>query len=271
MERLGGQTFTATSRQGRSVLGLYRPGPSAPVLVSGGQHANETSGIVGALRAAHALRASGDAHFALIALENPDGYALRDELAAWHPEHMLHAARYTALGDDVEYRDQAPWFEREARRQALALSGAQLHLNLHGYPAHEWTRPLSGYLPQGFELWTVPKGFFLILRHHRGWEREARALIEQVGAALAEVPGLADFNARQLALYERHAGGLPFELVHGIACAVSEVERADSAPVTLITEFPDETVHGEAFRFAHTVQMQTVLAAVRAWQSLARR
>jgi len=270
MELLGGQRFTAATRQGRSVLGLYQRGPSAPVFVSGGQHANETSGIVGALRAAEALRARGDAHFALVALENPDGYALQRELAAQHPEHMLHAARYTALGDDVEYREQAPWFEREARLQALRLSGAQLHLNLHGYPAHEWTRPLSGYLPQGFELWTLPKGFFLILRHHPGWGGEARALLERVGAALAEVPGLADYNARQLALYERHAGALPFELVHGTACAVSEVQRPGTAPVTLITEFPDETVYGEAFRFAHTVQMQTVLGAVQAWQSLAR-
>jgi hypothetical protein len=270
MERLGGQRFSATSREGRSVLGLYSPGPGAPVLISGGQHANETSGIVGALRAAQALQAQGDAHFALIALENPDGYALRRELAAHHPEHMLHGARYTALGDDIEYREQPPWFEREARAQALARSGAQLHVNLHGYPAHEWTRPLSGYVPQAFELWTVPKGFFLILRHHGGWAREARALLERVGAALAEVPGLADYNARQLALYERHAGALPFELVQGTACAVAEVERPGSAPVTLITEFPDETVHGEAFRLAHTVQMQTVLAAVRAWQSLAR-
>lgn len=91
-----------------------------------------------------------------------------------------------------------------------------------------------------------------------------------MSAALAEVPGLADYNARQLALYQRHAGALPFELVHGTACAVSEVERPGTAPVTLITEFPDETVHGEAFRFAHTVQMRTVLAAVAAWQSLAR-
>jgi hypothetical protein len=41
--------------------------------------------------------------------------------------------------------------------------------------------------------------------------------------------------------------------------------------VTLITEFPDETIHGDAFRFAHTVQMRTVLAAARAWQTLARR
>jgi hypothetical protein len=271
MDQLRGQRFGALSRQGRAVAGLHhREGTGAPVFISGGQHANETSGIVGALRAAAALQQQGKAHFALVALENPDGYALQRELAAHHPGHMHHAARYSALGDDIEYREQAPLYERSAREHAIAVSGAQLHLNLHGYPAHEWTRPWSGYLPQGFELWTVPKGFFLILRHHPGWQAEARALLERVCAALADVPGLADFNARQLALYQRHAGSVPFEVIGGIACAVSEVDRP-GAPVTLITEFPDETVDGDAFRFAHTVQMETVLAAVRAWQSLARR
>jgi hypothetical protein len=269
IERLGGRRFEARSRQGRRVAGVYHPGRSAPVFISGGQHANETSGIVGALRAAQALQAQPDAHFALLPLENPDGYELLHELCVQHPAHMHHAARYSALGDDIEYRTRPPLHERAAREQAIALSHAQLHVNLHGYPAHEWTRPLSGYLPQGFELWTVPKGFFLVLRHHPGWEAEARALLEQVGAALAEVPGLAEFNARQLALYERHAGGLPFELVHGMACSVTEVDRP-GAPVTLVTEFPDETVAGDAFRFAHTVQMHTVLAAVRAWQGIAR-
>lgn len=270
MERLGGERFGATSLQGRAVTGLYHRGPAAPVFISGGQHANETSGIVGALRAANALQQQGGAHFALVALENPDGYALQRELAAHHPGHMHHAARYTALGDDIEFREQQPWYERGARQHALAVSGAQLHLNLHGYPAHEWTRPWSGYLPQGFELWTVPKGFFLILRHHAGWQAEARALLEQVCGALAGVPGLAGFNARQLALYQRHTGSVPFEVIGGIPCSVSEVDRP-GAPVTLITEFPDETIQGDAFRFAHTVQMQTVLAAVRAWQTLARR
>ena len=32
-------------------------------------------------------------------------------------------------------------------------------------------------------------------------------------------------------------------------------------PVTLITEYPDETIYGDAFRLAHTTQMNTVLAA----------
>ena len=269
LRALGGQPFRATTRQGREVAGTYRAGAGAAVVISGGQHANETSGVVGALRAAEVLQRERDAHFALIPLENPDGHALHRELRLQQPGHMHHAARYSALGDDIEYRDQPPFLEREARHQALAMSRAQLHLNLHGYPAHEWTRPLSGYVPRGFELWTIPKGFFLILRHHRGWQGEALALLQRVTAALAEVPGLPAFNAGQLALYERHAGPLPFERMHGTPYTMAEVDRP-GAPVTLITEFPDETVDGDAFRFAHTVQMRTVLAAVAAWQSLAR-
>jgi hypothetical protein len=273
MNRLGGQRFGALSRQGRHVEGLYQAGDQAAVFISGGQHANETSGVVGALRAAGALKArentADKAHFALIALENPDGYALHRELCARHPRHMHHAARYSALGDDIEYREQPPLYEREAREQALALSGARLHINLHGYPAHEWTRPLTGYVPRGFELWTIPKGFFLILRHHPGWKAQGRALLEHVSAALLKVAGLSEYNARQMALYERHAGELPFEVINGTACLQSETTRV-GAPVTLITEFPDETVDKESFRFAHTVQMQTVLAAVNAWQALAR-
>jgi len=269
MDALGGQRFDALSRQGRPVSALYQAGSGAAVLISAGQHANETSGVVGALRAAQALKARADAHFALIALENPDGYALQRELCQQQPQHMHHAARYSALGDDIEYRDKPPLYEREARQWALAVSGAQLHINLHGYPAHEWTRPLSGYVPRGFGMWTIPKGFFLILRHHPGWQAESLALLEQVSAALLQVAGLSAYNARQMALYQRHAGELPFEVIHGCACTLSEVSRA-GAPVTLITEFPDETIQGEPFRFAHTVQMATVLAAQRAWQGLAR-
>ena len=271
MQRIAGTRFGATSRQGRTVQAVYRQGADAPVFISAGQHANETSGIVGALRAAVALDDNADANFALMALENPDGYAMHRELRAQNALHMHHAARYSALGDDIEYRKGSALYERAARQQALALSGAKLHLNLHGYPAHEWTRPLSGYVPRGFELWTIPKGFFLILRYHPGWEKEAMALLHAVCTALREVPGLTAFNARQMALYERHAGKLQFEVLHGTAYTATETANPDSAPVTLITEYPDETVEGDDFRLAHTAQMQTVLAATAAWQKLARK
>lgn len=263
MAQIRGERFQALSRQGRGVIGIHHRGDGPAVIISGGQHANETSGVVGALRAAQALAARPGSHFALIALENPDGYALHRELCAHAPRHMHHAARYTALGDDVEYRDKRPFHEREARHRALEMSGATLHVNLHGYPAHEWTRPLSGYIPRGFDLWTVPKGFFLILRHHAGWAAQARQLAEHVCRRLAERPDLMAFNAAQLATYNTHAGELPFEVIQGTACAISEVDRPGPA-LTLITEFPDETVYGDAFILAHDTQTAAVLAAVEA-------
>ena len=206
-------------------------------------------------------------HFALIAAENPDGYALFARLREQHPRHMLHASRYSALGDDIAYRERAPFFERDGRHQAHAISGAQLHINLHGYPAHEWTRPLSGYLPRHFELWTIPKGFFLVLRHHPGWGERARRLIEGVTARLARnVPGLVEFNARQLELFRAHALETGFAVMNGIPVQVTETDR-EELPMALISEFPDETVYGDRYVFAHTVQMETVLAATDIYRS----
>lgn len=268
LEQLGGERFHAYSRQGRTVQGIYHKADGPAVLISAGQHANEASGVVAALRAAHMLQAAGTGHFALIALENPDGYALYHELLADNPLHMHHAARYSALGDDIEHRAQGPLFERQAREQALAISGANLHINLHGYPAHEWTRPLTGYVPRGFDLWTIPKGFFLILRYHSGWATQGRALLEAICAALILVPGLAAYNAQQMQRYKAFAGTPAFEFIHGIPCMISGCNRP-GAPLTFITEIPDESLTGAAFVFAHTVQTQAVLAAVEAWRALA--
>lgn len=265
---LAGTHFAFQSRQSRTLTGVVHTGTLPPIVVTGGQHANEASGVVGALRGTEWLAAQPGAHFACVPLENPDGYALFAQYRAIHPQHMHHAARYTALGDDLEYREREPWYERAGRIHALAVTGAQLHLSLHGYPAHEWTRPLTGYLPRGFELWSVPKGYFLILRYRPGWEAVARQFLEELTLALAEVPGLIDFNARQLNTYETHAGERPFEVIHGIACIVSQNDR-QTPGVVLVTEFPDETIAGADFVFAHEVQTRTVRLAATIWWDLA--
>jgi hypothetical protein len=257
---LPGEPFEGRSCEGRPVRGLYRAGARPPILVTGGQHANETSGVVGALRAAQHLLASPDAHVAVIPVENPDGYALHGRLCEGNPRHMHHAARYTAHGNDLDHGRGEPRHEIGARTRALELSGAMLHVNLHGYPAHEWTRPFTGYLPRGFERWTIPKGFFLILRHHRGFAAQARELVEAVTLRLAAIPGLPAFNRHQIEICAIHSGGKPYEIIHDVPCLLAEDTR-HSVPLTLITEFPDETIYGEAFRFAHTIQMTTVLAA----------
>jgi hypothetical protein len=264
---LPGEPFSVTSFQGRKVAGVHVRGKLPSLVITAGQHANESSGVVGALRAARHLNTHRDAHYALVALENPDGAALHHRLQVTHPTHMAHAARYTALGDDLEARVKPPFGEKAARLEAIARTDARLHLSLHGYPAHEWTRPRAGYVPRGSELWTVPKGFFLIFRRHPGHDgmRFLSALTEEL---LSGSPELAEFNAGQQRMWQAHVGDLPFERINGIPCMVITDERS-TVPFTLVTEFPDETIRGGAFHLAHTTQMRTVLAAARLyWKGL---
>ncbi len=268
---IGGEGFEAHARSGRRLSARYVRGSDLPVMISGGQHPNETTGIVGALRAASALKQREGAHFTISPLENPDGYAIHQRLRQDNPRHMHHAARYTALGDDLEYRTPensgAHLNEKQIRLKAQDLSGAALHINLHGYPSHEWTRPLSGYVPRGFGMWTLPKGFFLIMRHHPNFEAHAEALIDRVTRHLGKIPGLLAYNDRQIALYEIHAGETGFRIINGFPC-LSSLDDRHTVPMTLITEYPDETIYGDAFIAGHKAQMETVLSAYEAWQEI---
>ncbi|WP_417615215.1 hypothetical protein [Oceanisphaera sp.] len=262
-----GTRLETHSRAGRPVRAVHCAGDDAAVIISAAQHANETSGIVGALRAARTLQQRENCHFVLSPLENPDGYALQGRLIATQPSHMHHAARYTAFGNDLQNQPRGGQYEHAIREQAEAVSGARLHINLHGYPAHEWTRPLTGYVPRGFEMWTIPKGFFLILRHHAAWAETGNKLLEELTQRLARVPGLTEFNREQIQLFETHAGKLDFPIINGFPCLISE-DNTQGTPLMLITEYPDETVEGEAFIQAHNAQMETILAAYDIWQSL---
>ena len=263
LDALGGDTYEAVSQRGRPVWGTHIAGPEPQVVISAGQHSNETSGPVGALRAAERLKQAGTIGFALSPLENPDGYALFRELAGIYPNHMHHAARYTAGGGDLEYFDRG--FENEVRYLGRKKTGADLHLNLHGYPAHEWTRPFTGYVPKGFELWTIPKGFFLIVRYKSGWKDLARVVLRAIIDDLATYEPLVALNKAQLARYRHHVEDVSFAVDRNIPFMISE-EEAGLFPITIITEAPDETIYGEDFIIAHTAQMRAVLAAVEAYR-----
>lgn len=267
LARIPGQRYAARSVAGRPITAVHHPGTDRGVIISAGQHANETTAPVAALRAVNRLLAREGAHFACCPLENPDGYALHQRLVADNPRHMHHAARYTALGDDLEYREGPALHEASIRAQAEARVPALLHLNIHGYPAHEWTRPLSGYVPRGFATWTIPKGFFLIMRHRTGWQPAAEALMDGVTRRLDAVPGLRTFNDAQRALFSRHAGDPGFRMLNGFAVLIG-VDDRPRVPLTLVTEYPDETIQGDAFRAGHGAQMAAILAGYEALQAL---
>ncbi|HEY8613092.1 MAG TPA: peptidase M14 [Roseomonas sp.] len=259
LDALGGERFDVASHQGRPVLAAQVAGKGIGLVISAGQHANETSGVVGALRAARVLKQRG-LGFALIPQENPDGYALHRALRAANPRHMHHAARFTALGDDLAFRTDEPFIEVEARRDAYRRVDAVLHVNLHGYPAHEWTRPHTGYVPRDSRQWAIPKGFFFILSHKAGLRAEADAFVRALSAQVSRTPGLRAFNEAQISVFEAHAGPLAFPVHDAIVCIVKE-SPGQIPPFMLTTEYPDETIYGDAFRFAHTVQMEAVIEA----------
>ncbi|MFT2098427.1 peptidase M14 [Marinomonas sp. 2405UD66-6] len=270
LNKLEGESFFTQTITGRQVHGRYHTGSDHPVMISSGQHANETSGVVGALKAVRVLSQKKRSHFSISPLENPDGYELHQRLIQNNPKHMHHAARYTALGDDLENRKHEPFYEKSIRQQAKQRSQACLHINLHGYPSHEWTRPLSGYVPHGFDMWTIPKGFFLILRHNGEdeWLSYTEKFLQFVTARLSQVSGLVSFNQKQIDLYTQYAGEVNFRFINGIPCLINQVQNPD-VPVQLITEFPDETLYEDAFIFAHQAQTATVLAAYEAHQLFA--
>lgn len=267
--KVTGAEITAFSITGHKITARYQIGSDKPVMISAGQHANETTGVVGALRAAHKLTKQAKSHFTISPLENPDGYALHQRLIRQNPYHMHHAARYTALGDDFEYRSHNPLYEKNIRHKAQSLSKANLHINLHGYPSHEWTRPLSGYVPQSFENWTLPKGFFLILRHcaTTAWTAYAERFINLVTQQLSTIPKLIEFNQQQLTFYKTYVEEKEFRVINQIPCLIVPCETTDM-PLQLITEYPDETIHDQYFIDGHDIQEAAVLIAYDAYQQL---
>lgn len=264
LDKVGGRSFEARSFGGRRIVGRYVTGSDAPVIISGGQHPNEITGVLGALSAAATLAKRANAHFTVCPVENPDGYALHQYLCRRDSNHIHHAARFTALGDDLEYR-HSPLWEKRIRIEAARLTQAKLHVNVHGYPSHEWTRPLMNYIPRGAEMWTLPKGLCFLVRYHDGWREPAMKMINLVTQKLRSMPGLAAFNEKQIALFEAHAGTLDTQLLNGFPC-ICVLDERSPAPVTLITEYPDETIDGDALIAGTTAQAAAVVAAYEAWQ-----
>lgn len=257
---LAGQSFDGLSRKGLNVPASLFYGSHPGVVITGAQHANETTGTCAALRALPMLRKEYPVALGCAPMHNPEGANLFHQLRRDNPLHMSHAARYTALGNDIQSQSDEQNFEKALRNKMVEATGAKLHLNLHGYPSHEWTRPFTGYSPRGFELWAIPKGFFLIMRHRDGKADAARAFLEAITQDLSQFEALVSYNQRQLKCYRAHAGTLPFELINGFACDISVRDNLH-VDFELVTEYPDETSVGADFRLGHQTQFEFIRSA----------
>ena len=137
-------------------------------------------------------------------------------LCEHNPRHMHHAARYTSLGNDLEYDKGNPTYEKGARMQALALSGAPAACQpswLSGARMDAAFYRLSSARVRALD---DSQGFFLICAIIRRGPGQARVLIEAVTMGLTAVPGLADFNRRQIEICSIHSGGAPYEIINQV-------------------------------------------------------
>ncbi len=91
--------------------------------------------------------------------------------------------------------------------------------------------------------------------------------MDYVTRHLGAINGLVEYNNAQIKLFEQHAGETGFRIINGFPCMVG-VDDRHTVPLTLITEYPDETIYGDAFVKGHTAQMETVLSAYDALQQL---
>ena len=250
------------------------------ILVSARQHANEpTSTNADFLWLEQSLDTALLRGFNVVfqPLENPDGARLYGALRQLANHHMHHAARYTSLGSDVGATPPLNGqliAERQLHEDVKRRWSPLVHLNNHGYPAHEWTRPHSGYVPLHFEDWSLPFGYLSILIA----EPVAKSLLapsqKRIACQLAAA-GLTRFTAAQVSrnLRYRSAPDLPFtfEGIFPFLVRLRDPQdanptlRTDTTAFTLISEVPDETVDGDLWRgciLAHQTMNRAVLEVV---------
>lgn len=247
-----------TPSASRARLNAWKP----TVLVSARQHANEPSSTNATFRWLEEELAQGDLlkHVNIVfhPLENPDGARLHSALCQLAARHMHHAARYTGVGADLQANPVSRGAiipESRLRLDTGRRWQPSLHLNCHGYPAHEWVRANGGYVPRHFEAWSLPFGYFTILIGPPQHEELLEHLKNTVAEALALNPRLQQFTAKQVnrALRYLRSSAFPFTLKEGFPFLVTvkealeskqDAEKVFSPSITVITEVPDETVSG---------------------------
>jgi hypothetical protein len=199
-------------------LSAYKP----TIFITGRQHANEVSSTSHILRLAELLvtdRTYKDmlkkVNVVLHPVENPDGAQMAYDLQKLTPNHMLHAGRYSALGQDVASLVGLPdplLPESLVRTRVWRDWLPDIYLNPHGYPSHEWVQPFAGYVPPGFRTYLSTRGWYTTMGTLRDprYPDHAEATEALREAVVREINANADVRAMDLrhqARYRKWAYG----------------------------------------------------------------
>jgi hypothetical protein len=279
---------------GGAVVSLARTRLLKPTLLMNARHhANEVSSTNAALRllwelgnSAWGRRTLQRVNVVAVPLENADGVATLEELLPGCEGHMLHAARYNALGVEWygDYFLEQPRFP-EARVKPLLWRRWLPHLVLdaHGVPSHEWNQPFSGYAPGQFRQFWIPRAFIYAIvpfidqishpGHGPAWEI-SRVMARAIGA-VRDIQKLDRELKDRYARYARSWDPEVFPPVggRGLTALPSEKRLAglnfgvQRFPVTLseiVTEVTDEVVSGRLLELCARAHL-TVAKALLGW------
>ncbi len=236
------------------------------LLLNARQHANEVSSTSYLLKF---LLDSPPAAVNYVALpaENPDGaYLALEMMKRENPLHSLHAGRYNALGADIGYHTKSffPYAPEGYARAVLKKRWkADLFLNLHGYPSHEWVQQFTGYLPFPYRNYWIPRGHFFYFSSlenplNREFSHRSLSLLKFLAKRLSSDPKIRKFNERLYRRYYRWARrwnphAFKMELTEGYNIYWKDERRVkltSRLPLSSeVPEFMDETASGDFLRY----------------------
>ncbi len=199
-------------------LSAYKP----TLFITGRQHANEVSSTSHILRLAELLVTDKSykdmlkkVNIILHPVENPDGAQMAYELQKLTPNHMLHAGRYSALGQDVAslVGIADPLLPESLVRTRVWRDWLpDIYLNPHGYPSHEWVQPFAGYVPPGFRTYLSTRGWYTTIgtlrdprypNHAEATEAVREAIVREINSN----PDVRAMDLRHQARYRKWAYG----------------------------------------------------------------
>ena len=198
------------------------------VLITGGVHGYETSGVQGAIRfaATEALRLSSEFNFAIAACVSPWGY---ETINRWNPE---------AVDPNRSFVSSSPAGECAALMSWVGRLGMPLrmHIDLHETTDTDNSefRPARAARDGTTQsVWNIPDGFYLVGRT----DRPVRGFQAAVIAAVADVTHIAPADSDGCLI------GIPIEQ-HGVinydAVGLGLCMGMTEAPYTTTTEvYPD--------------------------------
>src|SRR4051794_38174921 len=193
-------------------LSAYKP----TIFITGRQHANEVSSTSHILRLAELLATDKSykdilkkVNIVLHPVENPDGAQMAYDLQKLTPNHMLHAGRYSALGQDVASLVGVadPLLPESLVRTRVWRDWLpDIYLNPHGYPSHEWVQPFAGYVPPGFRTYLSTRGWYTTIGTLRDprYPDHADATAALREAIVREINTNADVRAMDLRAQARY-------------------------------------------------------------------